>query len=95
MYIDIKTSIIWYQKLLLLTSTVLKSESSFLISKKGSHSWYQLSLYDIRNNIFWCHRMFFFLIQVFDFKSVDWNAAKILRHSINYDIKQMNKMLNW
>lgn len=36
-----------------------------------------------------------FFNQIFDFKSVDWNAAKILRHSINHDIKQINEMLNW
>lgn len=36
----------------------------------------------------------FFFNQIFDFKSVDWNAAKILRHSIYYDIKQIDEMLN-
>lgn len=91
MYIDIKTSIIWYQKLLLLTSTVLKSESCFLISKKDQ-------ILDIKYYFMISEIISFFvkeLFEIFDFNSVDWNAAKILRHSINYDIKQIDEILNW
>lgn len=93
MYIDIKTSIIWYQKLLLLTSTVLKSESCFLISKKDQIL--DIKYYFMISEIISFDVKELFFNQIFDFKSVDWNAAKILRHSIYYDIKQIDEMLNW
>lgn len=66
----------------------------FLFKKKKDHIL-DIKYYFMISEIISFDVKELFFNQIFDFKSVDWNAAKILRHSIYNDIKQIDEMLNW